>query len=129
MATANQLRFKRMMAEAKRIRAKHPGKAWNTCVKEAGKKISGTKIGKAPKKRKSVTVRVRVGAAPKPKPKPRPGIQPIGSADVHLRHAREIVKNAIGTKLAQQFAAKTKTEKRQIGKKIADLKKRYNRLK
>lgn len=117
------------MAHAKQLRKAHPGKAWSACVAAAGKAIRGKKITGsakvgAAKKRKTVTVkktvtrRVKIGKA-------------IGSvtADVHLRAARDIVKNALGVALAKQYAAGTKTEKRKIGKQIADLKKRYNRLK
>ena len=37
-STAQKAKFKAKIAEAKRIRAKHPGKKWTTCVKEAWKK-------------------------------------------------------------------------------------------
>lgn len=32
-------KLKRIIAEAKRIRTKSPGKKWQTCVKEASKKV------------------------------------------------------------------------------------------
>lgn len=122
----------KITTEAKKIRRAHPSMKWSQAIKQAGAKYRAGKIGSAPaakvgkakKRRRTVTVkktvtrRVKVGSA-------------IGavSADVHLRAARDIVKTALGTALAKQYAASTKMEKRKIGKQIADLKKRYNRLK
>jgi hypothetical protein len=144
MATANQIRFKKMMAKAQALRKAHPGKAWSACVAAAGKamrgqKVSGSaKVGAAKKRartvtvKKSVTRRVKVGKVGAYNPKTRTITtmrgETLAVADVHLRHAREILGMQLGKLAVKQFNAKTKTEKRKVGKEISEIKRRIKNL-
>lgn len=132
--------LKKVMTERKRLARLHPGWSNSTLLKEAWKKgrtkksVSGTKkkaakkrIGSAPKKR---VAKKRI-ASPRPsrvsgtsRPARKKVSGGLGSVSVTAREQRRIIEGALGEFMARQFLAKNKTQKRKIGKKIAELKRK-----
>jgi hypothetical protein len=134
------------MERKEQLKKLHP--RWNnsTLLKEAWKpykkkaSVSGTRTKKkaakkrrvgstAPKKRAAQWKRVgpaprksRVSGVSRPVRKKVSG--GLGSVSITAREQKRIIEGALGEFMARQFLAKTKTEKRKIGKKIAELKRK-----
>lgn len=115
-------------ARAKQIRKRHPGKKWQTCIKEAAKELKGKphkaarkKAGKPVAKsspRKTKTRAVHVGT----------GVRAGASAAQLKAQLRDRVKEQLGKALLHHSLATTKTLKRKHAKECAKLKaelKRY----
>lgn len=61
--------------------------------------------------------------------RPRPRSVKIGSVTQHIAIARHGLENQLKDQMLRQYNATTKTAKRQIGKKIAELKSKIQKLK
>lgn len=120
--------FKKRHAAARKIQAKHPGKAYKTCFKEAGKKVGGVKKRKAAPKKKAARKKVgakykvyhevkrvgrKVGAV-----KYRGGSLSLGSISSTTSHLQRQLDDKLGRELLAKEKATTKTAKRKVQKKI-----------
>lgn len=117
--------LKKITTRAKQIRKKHPGKSWKAAIKQAGAEYRGGKISGVRKKRvarKSPKKTARKRTARKVSGMP---VMPSGSSIVA---ARRETKEKLGWAMATQATAKTKREKKAMGVKIAELKKKYKAL-
>lgn len=98
--------------------------------KKKAKKAASRKPRKA-QARKRIT-----GIKPKPRKRsagarsrPRPRSVKIGSVTQHIAIARHGLENQLKDQMLRQYNATTKTAKRKIGKKIAELKSKIHKLK
>lgn len=115
--------FKKRHAAARKIQARHPGKAYKTCFKEAGKKVGSVKRKpakrkKAAKKKVGAKYKVyhevkRVGAL-----KYRGGALSLGSIASTTSHLQRQLDDKLGRELLQKEKATTKTAKKKAQKKI-----------
>jgi adenylate kinase len=121
--------LKKITAEAKRIRKRHPGKKWITAVKEAGAKYRGGKLGKT-KVAKKKTARKK--AAPKKKVlrkrSTRRSVGSVNAAVINKSAIKSHYRVALGHQLLRRELATTKTAKKQIGKQIAETRRALNYL-
>jgi hypothetical protein len=127
--------LKKITIRAKAIRRAAPGKSWKSAIKQAGSeyrtgKISGVKKRRSPAKRKKVGAKYkvyhevkRVGSV---KSKGR-GFT-VGSINQHKAAARHQVKERLAWMLLARDSAKTKTERKKLGKKVMELRKEYRNL-
>ena len=117
--------LKQITNEAKRIRKKNPRTTWKSAVKQAGAKYRSKKTSAPKKKRASVSgikkPRVQVATAANVGRVP-------GSAVALKSGLKSHYKIDLGNALMRRELAKTKTEKKQLAKKIHSLKKAINFL-
>lgn len=103
--------------EAKKIRRKSPGTSWKSAIKKASAKYRGKQRGKArpatpkkPKVKRVTTTRRRVGDV-------RASV-PTGTFAQNIARAKSMVLHEISKLQARKLVASTKTEKKQLAKKI-----------
>jgi hypothetical protein len=124
--------LKKIIAEAKRLKKKHPNTKWTSLTKMASAKYRAGKLGStaAVGKRKRT---VKRKAARKVVHKHSGQVVRVkhvlaGTVSHHVSKAKMLLKEQIGWAEAAKFTAKTKRSKSEIGKKIAKLKQQYNKL-
>jgi hypothetical protein len=117
--------LQKITTRAKQLRKKSPGKKWATCVKEAsreyrgGKKISGTKKRGGKKK----------AAVSRPAGRRITGVPGDGvSLSQSLAQTKRKLTEELGWALATQRSARTKTDKKRLAPKIAELTKKLKAL-
>lgn len=125
MATST---LKKITNRAKQIRRKHPGKAWKTAVKEAGREyreggLSGTKGRKTKTARKGIA---KVGTRRKTRKVGSVGA--IHTTAQHLSAARAGLREQLAWMLLARDQAKTKTAKRKIAKKMVEVRRKLRAL-
>lgn len=107
--------LKRITAEAKRIRKKHPNTKWVNAVKQASKKLKG----KTPKRKPAAKKTVRkVGRKLATRRKSVSDPRHTKTAAHYLAAARAVLIEDLGKAEARKFVATTKTAKRKIQKAI-----------
>lgn len=131
--------LKKINAEVKRIKKKHPGRSHKAAQKEAGRLYRAGKLGKC-RKKTGIRKLKRKGH-----PRRMGGVKTIskshvdrnrfknvdiqiGSAVRHISAAKKILATDIGKLEYRKFAANTKTAKKKIAKRIREKKSQYNRL-
>jgi hypothetical protein len=137
---------------AKQIRKGRPNMQWKSAVKSATsdyyreqprvvsgtkkRKVSGTR--KSPKKR---AVKRKVSGVKRARPRKVSGkvsgknlvagkkfSQRMGEVTLSVREQKDIIKGALGEFMARQYLATTKPEKKKLGKKISELKRKLAAL-
>lgn len=126
--------LKKITAEAKRIVKRAPKTKWVNAIKQAGAKYRAGKLGTVKKKaakkavkkaaKKKATRARRVGSVA-PKVSAGFGLTNIQGSIAGIKRATV---EQIGKLEARKFAAKTKTEKKRIAKKIAEKKRVYRKF-
>jgi len=132
---------------AKALRRSSPGSKWSSMIKEASRewnqgaltpsgqkkkaRVSGTKHRKPSHHKPARHTHRRMGAVSKSHAD---GVDrkkvdiTIGSVSQHLAHSRKILKEQIGWMEATKLTARTKKEKRELSKKIAEKLRLYKKL-
>jgi len=121
----------RIIAEAKRIRKRHPGLAWKTAVKQAGAKYRSGKISgsgsrkkvKKVAKRKKVIRRVKKLHAAEGR-----AIKSLGSVASHLSAAKKKIESEIGWLEISKFKTSKVSGRKKIQKRINKKKAQYRRI-
>jgi hypothetical protein len=133
--------LEKVMTRKKSLAKAHPSWDNSRLLTEAWKpfkgKVSGVKKKKAAKKRKVSGVKKK--AAPKRRSvagtKKRPSgsrapsrkkVTGIGAIKQQARAAKKDLEDALGREMVKQYKATTKTAKRKVGKKVAEIKKSIN---
>lgn len=119
--------LKKIISEAKRIRAKQPGKSWKACVKAAGAKYRGGSLPGA-RKKKRVTKKAAV--------KKRKRVGSVGKVQVAANVGNVVSKSAIRSHynvqlkdlLFRKDQAKKVSDKKKISKQITGVRRVLNVL-
>lgn len=121
--------LKKITTRAKAIRKKKPGISWNTAIKTASKEYKGGKISGV-KKKKSAP-RKRVGTVKKKTTRSKPKVRVGEVAMTVSQQERSLLKGLkdnLGRTLMEIDTARTKTDKKRLRKKAADIRKKIKVL-
>lgn len=134
--------LKRVMAERKRILKAHPNTSNSTALKQAWKKVKGSRVSgvkrkkkATPKRRRAVgtvkrkaPTRRKVGTVRRKTPRRKVSGTGIGAIKTTARAAEASLKDQLGRQYAAQYSAKTKTAKRKIAKQMRETKRKITSI-
>lgn len=134
--------LQKIVTEAKKLQKQHPRMEWKAAIQKASKRYKAGTLGKPAAAKKAAVKRkpAKKAAAKRPaakrpaarvqKSKPvKVGLVPHGTVVSHVNAAIKLLEGSLQANMLRHFNAKTKAEKRQISKAIADTKQQIKRLK
>lgn len=123
--------LKKINAEIKRIKKKHPGKSHRMAQQEASRMYRNGKLGSASRSsgKKKKPIKKKAKTRPKQKRKGASvNINVIGSVASHLSLAKKALDKKLGNLVVRQFKAKKKPMKKKLGKQISAVKAQIKRI-
>jgi hypothetical protein len=120
--------LKKITTRAKQIRKKHPGKAWKTAVKEAGREYREGGIGKVKRKKVGAVRKSTSKVRAKKSTKVRGTVGAVHTVAQHLSAAKAGLKEQLAWGLLARDQAKTKTAKRKVAKRLVEVRRKLRAL-